>query len=104
MVSAEKLGNLRLLVSELVTNAFQHTDLDPDERIGLHVWAGDPLIRVEVHARGPGFEEPLSAGVPSPELPGGWGLYLVDTLSDRWGVDRDGDLTIVWSEVADGEA
>ena len=29
---------------------------------------------------------------------GGWGLYLVDQLADRWGVNR-GKLTRVWFEI-----
>ena len=30
--------------------------------------------------------------------PGGWGLYLVDQLADRWGVARD-HLNRVWFEM-----
>ena len=45
---------------------------------------------------GDGFE-------PKPRYDGqseesGWGLYLVDTISDRWGVGRAGG-TNVWFEI-----
>ena len=30
--------------------------------------------------------------------PGGWGLFLVEKLSDRWGVARN-QLTRVWFEI-----
>ena len=53
-------------------------------------------MRVEVCDQGPGFE--LSEPAPDPARPSGWGLYLVRELSDRWGIDRDGQ-TRVWFEL-----
>jgi anti-sigma regulatory factor (Ser/Thr protein kinase) len=90
------LNNLRLLVSEIVTNSVRHAGLDDGSRISLHIEASPELVRVEVTDPGPGF-------VPRvPELrisqDSGWGLYLVDELADRWGVDA-GDGTRVWFEI-----
>jgi anti-sigma regulatory factor (Ser/Thr protein kinase) len=53
-------------------------------------------VRVEVADHGPGFE-PQPRG-PDQESRSGWGLYLVDQLSDRWGVSRT-DGTAAWFEI-----
>jgi anti-sigma regulatory factor (Ser/Thr protein kinase) len=81
---------LRLLISELVTNAIRHGRSRRPVELSAY-WAGD--VRVEVVDHGDGF-------VPSPragdlEEPGGFGLYLVGRLADRWGVET-GDATRVW--------
>src|SRR3954453_20046582 len=45
--------------------------------------------------------------LPAPPPPGGpadavggWGLVLVERLADRWGLERDGDATVVWFELS----
>ena len=93
----EVLGDVRLLVSELVTNALRHAGLADDERIELAVGVTETAVRVEVTDHGRGFD-PQS--IPTdPEVAEGWGLYLVATLSDRWGADSDADATRVWFEL-----
>jgi anti-sigma regulatory factor (Ser/Thr protein kinase) len=87
--------DVRLLVSELVTNAVRHANLSPGDVIRLVVDIADHTLRVEVHDPGGGFAP--SAPEPDPTRPSGWGLYLVAELSDRWGVDSD-DATSVWFE------
>lgn len=81
---------LQLLVSELVTNAIRHANC----RQPLEVRARwDDEVRVEVIDHGGGFApSPRSGGR---EEPGGFGLYLVGRLADRWGVDSN-DITCVW--------
>jgi serine/threonine-protein kinase RsbW len=91
-----RLRDVRLLVSELVTNAVRHANLDEGDRIGLVVEVADHALRVEVHDPGGGFVP--SAPSPDPVRPSGWGLYLVAELADRWGVDSD-DTTLVWFEL-----
>jgi anti-sigma regulatory factor (Ser/Thr protein kinase) len=88
--------DVRLLVSELVTNAVRHAKLAAGDVIGLVVDAADHTLRVEVHDAGGGFVpvEPR----PDPARPSGWGLYLVAELADRWGVDSD-ESTLVWFEL-----
>jgi anti-sigma regulatory factor (Ser/Thr protein kinase) len=93
----EQLGDVRLLVSELVTNSLRHAELDDDDRIRLAVNVDDARVRVEVSDPGPGFA-PVGPS-DDPETAEGWGLYLVATLSDRWGVDAGEDTTIVWFEL-----
>jgi anti-sigma regulatory factor (Ser/Thr protein kinase) len=92
--------DVRLLVSELVTNAVRHANLDESDVIVLVIESEDRVLRVEVHDPGGGFVP--TAPSPDPARPSGWGLYLVAELADRWGVDSD-DRTLVWFEL-DGVA
>jgi anti-sigma regulatory factor (Ser/Thr protein kinase) len=90
-VSTETWRNARLLVSELVTNSVRHADGE----IELVVERHDGSLRVEVVDQGPGIdglEQP-------PQREGGWGLQIVATVADRWGVEGDGH-TRVWFELA----
>jgi anti-sigma regulatory factor (Ser/Thr protein kinase) len=95
-LSADRADTVRLLISELVTNALRHSACgDPVE---LHAtW--NSCVRVEVVDHGQGFT-PVPRDRPLEE-PGGFGLFLVGSLADRWGVDTpDGaDCTTVWFEV-----
>ncbi len=96
-VSAQTLEDLRLLVSELVTNSVRHAGLGEAQTIELKVKLLPETVRVEVNDQGGGFEPtPRSA---ASEDQSGWGLYLVSRLSDRWGVSSDG-VTRVWFELA----
>ena len=88
--------DVRLLVSELVTNAVRHANLDASDVIVLVIEAEDRVLRVEVHDPGGGFVP--TAPSPDPARPSGWGLYLVAELADRWGVNSD-DRTLVWFEL-----
>lgn len=90
------VGDVRLLVSELVTNALRHASLRDEDTIKLTVSVSSSRVRVEVLHPGEGFEAP---DVPTdPEAVEGWGLYLVATLADRWGVVNEAG-TRVWFEL-----
>ncbi len=89
----DQLGDIRLLVSELVTNSLRHADLAPEDCITLRVLTDDAVVRVEVADPGPGFE--FNGRADHPDTVEGWGLYLVATLADRWAVERN----IVWFEL-----
>jgi|SRR5438874_7295627 len=97
-IEDEQLETLRLLVTELVTNAVRHAGTSQWIELELDLYAN--AVRVEVTDRGPGFQ-PADTPQPHPDRPGGWGLCLVDRLADRWGVVIDG-LTNVWFEVDRG--
>jgi signal transduction histidine kinase len=87
--------DVRLLVSELVSNSVRHAGLAPGDVIGVTVEVEKDRLRVEVSDGGPGF-----APVPSPSLEtgSGFGLHLVERLAHRWGVLRD-DRVRVWFEI-----
>jgi anti-anti-sigma factor len=91
-----RVRDVRLLVSELVTNAVRHANLTAGDVIRLVVDLGGHVVRVEVHDPGGGFVP--AAPEPDPARPSGWGLYLVAQLSDRWGVDSR-EQTLVWFEL-----
>lgn len=99
-VSARRLRDMRLLVSELVTNAVRHAGLRQDERIRLIVDFHGPVAHVEVHDPGRGFTP--RPPTPDPQRASGWGLYLVEELADRWGVEGAGRGTRVWFELDGG--
>jgi anti-sigma regulatory factor (Ser/Thr protein kinase) len=82
---------LRLLVSEVVSNAVRHGG-DSGQPVELHAsWNAE--VRVEVCDHGEGFTPKPRVGAL--DEPGGFGLYLVGRLADRWGVETD-DGTTVW--------
>jgi anti-sigma regulatory factor (Ser/Thr protein kinase) len=86
--------NARLLVSELVANAVRH--VRGEGEIGMQVEVRDHALRVEVRDPGGGFV-PKARTSASPQG-SGWGLHLVEVLSDRWGVEGSGP-TRVWFEI-----
>jgi anti-sigma regulatory factor (Ser/Thr protein kinase) len=87
---------VRLLVSELVTNSVQHASVGAEDSIRLHVDIGGQCVRVEVADSGPGFE--LKEPIPDTATDSGWGLFLVNQIADRWGVDKQED-GCVWFEI-----
>jgi anti-sigma regulatory factor (Ser/Thr protein kinase) len=96
------LFDIRLLVSELVTNCVKHARTGPEESIVLAVDIGDSRVRVTVSDDGPGFEPPAAPPTEqAAEAGSGWGLFLVDQLSEDWGVERAGGAS-VWFELDRG--
>jgi anti-sigma regulatory factor (Ser/Thr protein kinase) len=88
-------GDLALLLTELVTNSYRHSGA-AHEAIGVEVSLGPGRVRCEVTDQGPGF---LTGPLPPDRRgEGGWGLYIVDRMVDRWGV-RSGPPTRVWFEI-----
>jgi hypothetical protein len=83
-----------LLMSEVVTNSVRHAALEPEDTIDVYVHGSPSMVRVDVVDPGPGFDP--SGGEPT--LDGGWGIWLVDRLATRWGVECDG-VTRVWFEL-----
>jgi anti-sigma regulatory factor (Ser/Thr protein kinase) len=86
------METLRLLVTELVTNSVRHTTA---ETIMLKVLVGRSAVWTEVTDTGPGFS--VDGGRDGDRA--GWGLFLVERLADRWGVNQDSDGSKVWFEL-----
>jgi anti-sigma regulatory factor (Ser/Thr protein kinase) len=95
-VEAPVALDLRLLTHEIVSNSVQHSGGGPKEPVRLNIFLGVDLVRVEVWDQGPGF-----TASPQPPLGGkerGMGLFVVERLSDRWGV-QTGECNCVWFEI-----
>src|SRR3954469_1429793 len=85
-----EVETLRLLISEVVTNAVRHGNHSEPVEINAK-WNSE--VRIEVSDHGEGFTPQPRTG-PLDE-PGGFGLYLLGRLADRWGVETT-DGTTVW--------
>ncbi len=92
-ITPARLRDVRLLVSELVTNAVRHAE---GEAVRLVVAFKGGTLRIEVHDPGRGFE--LKPPPDDPMRASGWGLVLVEELADRWGIDHS-PRTRVWFEM-----
>jgi anti-sigma regulatory factor (Ser/Thr protein kinase) len=92
-VDDDLIPQVKLLVSELVTNSVKYGG---EGSITLKVDADRPgKVRAEVIDQGLGFI-PVARDRPATEA-GGWGLHLVQTLANRWGVHEGS--THVWFEI-----
>jgi anti-sigma regulatory factor (Ser/Thr protein kinase) len=91
----EVLFNLRLLVTELVGNSVRHAGLTAGDRITVDFDVDHSRVRVVVSDPGPGVTElePVRPGTS------GYGLFLVDALADRWGVEAGSPQSSVWFEI-----
>jgi anti-sigma regulatory factor (Ser/Thr protein kinase) len=84
-----------LLVSEVVSNAVRHSAAPEEAAIALEARITEHSVRIAVTDAGEGF----TPRQRDPERVGeGYGLYLLEKASSRWGVARDGGTT-VWFEV-----
>jgi anti-sigma regulatory factor (Ser/Thr protein kinase) len=84
-----------LLVSEVVSNAVRHSAAPEEAAIALEARITERSVRIAVTDAGEGF----TPRQRDPERLGeGYGLYLLEKASSRWGVARDGGTT-VWFEV-----
>jgi anti-sigma regulatory factor (Ser/Thr protein kinase) len=93
VVADDVLPDVKLLVSELITNSVKYGG---EGALCLSIDAEGPRrLRAEVIDQGAGFV-PVARDRPATEV-GGWGLHLVQTLSNRWGVHEGS--THVWFEI-----
>ena len=92
----EQYKAFELVVTEVVSNAVRHGG-DTGEPIRLALTPKDGYMCVQVTDAGPGL-------VPRPraleiEGDGGFGLFIVEQLTRRWGVTRENNRTRVWFEL-----
>jgi anti-sigma regulatory factor (Ser/Thr protein kinase) len=93
--------DIALLVTELVGNSLRHAGLGPDDRVRVRIARQRGSVRVEVTDPGPGFS-PMRER-PGRRQTGGRGIYLVEQVADRWGLERAGE-TCVWFELWIGDS
>jgi anti-sigma regulatory factor (Ser/Thr protein kinase) len=92
-IAPDVAPEVKLLVSELITNSVKYGG---NGEVTLRIDTAAPRkLRIEVIDQGAGFV-PVARNRPATEV-GGWGLHLVQTLSDRWGVYEGS--THVWFEI-----
>ncbi len=100
-IDPDTFETLRLLVSEAVTNSVRHGTDEDEGAIELSIDASRRRIRVDVSDGGAGFE--FKPRAEDADQASGWGLHLVQVLSDRWGTERDEGMR-VWFELVDSGA
>jgi len=88
-------SDVALLVSELVTNSIRHGGGRPGAAIEVVATAAPEMVRVEVADSGPGFD---AAEVHHERPIGGYGLKLVEKLTNRWGITQNAESR-VWFEI-----
>lgn len=88
------LETAKLLLSELITNAYRHAGMRDGDTITLTLGFHGDSLRVEVADAG------RSDRLPQRRTPGegGWGLELLERMASRWGVVT-GPPTKVWFEL-----
>jgi anti-sigma regulatory factor (Ser/Thr protein kinase) len=96
-VGPQRLYDLQLLVSEVVTNAVRHGGARMGEQVDLRIALMADQVRLEVRDPGPGFHD-ITPALPDTDRGGGYGLYLVDLYAQDWGVSG-AEGTCVWFEV-----
>jgi serine/threonine-protein kinase RsbW len=85
-----------LVVNELVTNAVTH---GPEGRPILLRILGVARLRIEVGDAGRWDAPDVRMPDPDRGSTSGWGLPIVDTLADGWGVTTSPDRTVAWAEI-----
>ena len=92
-VHGARIADLRLVISEVVTNAVRHGG---EGDMVVAVTPKDGYLCVQVTDSGDGFApRPRAFG---PDEDGGFGLFLVERLTRRWGLTREDSNTRVWFE------
>jgi anti-sigma regulatory factor (Ser/Thr protein kinase) len=86
------LPDVRLLVSELITNSVKYGGEGP---VRLEITAEGDRVRAEIIDQGVGFT-PVKRN-DDLEKVGGWGLHLVQQLTTSWGTYEGS--THVWFEI-----
>jgi anti-sigma regulatory factor (Ser/Thr protein kinase) len=85
--------DVRLLVTELVTNAVIHGGAGPNTPIEMLIEGTPRGVRAQIEHPGDGFD-----ARPRPEDQH-YGLFLVDQIADRWGVEALGERNRAWFEI-----
>jgi anti-sigma regulatory factor (Ser/Thr protein kinase) len=88
---------VRLLVSELFTNAVKYGSRHSEARVRLLVAVDETHVRGEIGDTGRGLAEGATR-MPDVEAESGRGLAFLDALADRWGVVHNGE-SCVWFEL-----
>jgi anti-sigma regulatory factor (Ser/Thr protein kinase) len=92
-VDETRIPDLRLVISEVITNAVRHGG---EGEMLVAVTPKADYLCVQVTDTGDGFAPRPRAYEPDED--GGFGLFLVERLTRRWGLTRENSNTRVWFE------
>jgi anti-sigma regulatory factor (Ser/Thr protein kinase) len=92
-VEDARLSDLRLVISEVITNAVRHGG---NGDLLIAVTPKPEFLCVQVTDTGDGFAPRPRAYAPDED--GGFGLFLIERLTRRWGLTREDENTRVWFE------
>lgn len=93
-------ADLRLVVSELVTNSIQHGRPRKDGTVMLTLVHASDAALLAVTDRGSPTGTTPHLRRASWDIEGGRGLHLVADLSDQWGVVIAAEDTTVWAHLS----
>jgi two-component sensor histidine kinase len=85
-----RLEEVKLMISELVTNAVKYATKNKNEPITLDLRVGREVLCSVIDT---GEVFPATRAIAEPSA---WGLKVVDRLAERWGVTRARGRTRVW--------
>jgi anti-sigma regulatory factor (Ser/Thr protein kinase) len=94
LVDAARRPDLELVMTEVVANAVRHGNAGGAVRLAATPKA--EFLCVQVTDEGPGLAP--RPGAMSSDENGGFGLFIVERLTRRWGVTRENRRTRVWFE------
>jgi anti-sigma regulatory factor (Ser/Thr protein kinase) len=98
-VATSVLETAQLVVSELVTNSVSHSDASAGAVVIVRIQLSRTMLRLEVEDSGSGGV--VAPAVPDLEAGGGFGLNIVQAVSERWGLERKFEgATRVWAQLA----
>jgi|tagenome__1003787_1003787.scaffolds.fasta_scaffold20249075_1 anti-sigma regulatory factor (Ser/Thr protein kinase) len=88
-----------LIASELTTNSVRHSGAGPDATLVLRIERSPAMLRLDVSD--PGQDGEIAVRVPAGDSEDGFGLGIVQVLSERWGAERiAAGGTRVWAQLA----
>ena len=97
VMPSQSLGDMQLLVTEIVANCVRHGGVGEEGEIDLQVNVQDGKIRVEV--RDTGIQADPRVRTPDLSGGGGFGMVLVERMSSAWGVEHE-PTVVMWFELA----
>jgi anti-sigma regulatory factor (Ser/Thr protein kinase) len=100
LMEGEQAAKLDMAVTEVFSNAVRHSG--SDDEILLALTQKDDYLCVRVSDGGTGLVP--RPGAMTTEPGAGYGLFLVEQLTRRWGMTREDGRTRVWFELDYAEA
>ncbi len=97
-LDGDVVGDAELVVTELVTNAYEHAS--GPRALRLRRITAQPLLRVEVDDATPHTRPELGTSSRGPYR--GRGLLMIRTMSTQWGVEHHRNHKTVWADIPAG--